>query len=131
MTGNRRELGGSFAHGPWHLRRAGYGAMQLAGGGGFGPPRDRYEALRVAVAPGVDHIDTAQYYSAGAVNRLIHEGAVPLSGRPGDREQGGRPPRPGGAPLRFEGLNGLDRRYGVLDQQHAVHRAGPVQLWGW
>ncbi len=75
MTGNRRELGGSFALGPWHVRRAGYGAMQLAGDGGFGPPRDRYEALRVAVAPGVDHIDTAQYY--GAVNELIHEELFP------------------------------------------------------
>ena len=47
MTGNRRELGGSFALGPWHVRRAGYGTMQLAGDGVFGPPRDRDEALRV------------------------------------------------------------------------------------
>ncbi len=77
MTGNRSELGGSFALGPWHVRRAGYGAMQLAGDGGFGPPRDRYEALRVAVAPGVDHIDAAQYYGAGTVNRFIHEELFP------------------------------------------------------
>ncbi len=37
MTGNGREFGGSFALGPWHLRRAAYGAIQLAGGGVFGP----------------------------------------------------------------------------------------------
>jgi hypothetical protein len=36
MTGNRRELGGSFALGPWHLRRAEYGAIQLAGDGSSG-----------------------------------------------------------------------------------------------
>jgi len=65
------DLGGSFALGPWRVRRAGYGAMQLAGDGVFGPPRDRDEALRVlraAVEAGVDHVDTAQYYGAGTVN---------------------------------------------------------------
>ena len=59
---NGRELGGSFALGPWRVRRAGYGVMQLAGDGVFGPPRDRGEALRVlraAVAAGMNHIDTA------------------------------------------------------------------------
>ena len=80
MTGNGRELGGSVALGPWRVRRAGYGAMQLAGDGIFGPPRDRDEALRVlraAVAAGVDHIDTAQYYGAGTVNELIREALYP------------------------------------------------------
>ena len=80
MTGNGRELGGSFALGPWRVHRAGYGAMQLAGDGVFGPPRDREEALRVlraAVAAGVDHIDTAQYYGAGTVNELIREALYP------------------------------------------------------
>ena len=80
MTGNGRELGWSFALGPWRVRRAGYGAMQLAGDGVFGPPRDRDEALRVlraAVAAGVDHIDTAQYYGAGTVNELIREALYP------------------------------------------------------
>jgi pyridoxine 4-dehydrogenase len=73
-------LGGSFALGPWRVRRAGYGAMQLAGDGVFGPPRDRDEALRVlraAVAAGVDHIDTAQYYGPGTVNELIREALYP------------------------------------------------------
>jgi pyridoxine 4-dehydrogenase len=55
MTGNGREPGRSFAPGPWHMRRARYGAMPLAGDGVFGPPRDRDEALRAlraAVAAG-------------------------------------------------------------------------------
>jgi pyridoxine 4-dehydrogenase len=70
VSGHGQELGGSFALGPWRVRRAGYGAMQLAGNGVFGPPRDRDEALRVlraAVAAGVDHIDTAQFYGPGTV----------------------------------------------------------------
>ena len=47
MTELGQELGGSFALGPWQVRRTGYGAMRLAGDGVFGPPRDRDEALRV------------------------------------------------------------------------------------
>jgi len=68
MTENGRELGGSFALGPQHVRRAECGAMQLPGDGVLGPPRDRDEALRAAVAAGLDHIDTAQYYGAGTVS---------------------------------------------------------------
>jgi pyridoxine 4-dehydrogenase len=74
------DLGGSFALGPWRVRRAGYGAMQLAGDGVFGPPRDRDEALlvlRAAVEAGVDHVDTAQFYGAGTVNQLIREALHP------------------------------------------------------
>jgi len=74
------DLGGSFALGPWQVHRAGYGAMQLAGDGVFGPPRDRDEAVRVlraAVEAGVDHVDTAQFYGAGAVNELIREALRP------------------------------------------------------
>jgi pyridoxine 4-dehydrogenase len=73
-------LGGSFALGRWRVRRAGYGVMQLAGDGYFGPPRDRDEALlvlRAAVTAGVDHIDTAQYYGPGTVNELIREALYP------------------------------------------------------
>ena len=80
MTELGQELGGSFALGPWRVRRTGYGAMQLAGDGVFGPPRDRDEALRVlraAVDAGVDHIDTAQYYGPGTVNELIREALYP------------------------------------------------------
>jgi len=60
--------------------RVEYGAMQLAGDGVFGPPRDRDEAiavLRAAVDAGVDHIDTAQYYGPGVVNQLIREALFP------------------------------------------------------
>jgi len=77
VTGHGQELGGSFSLGPWRVRRAGYGAMQLAGDGVFGPPRDRDEALRAAVAPGVDHIDTGQCYGAGTVNELIQDALFP------------------------------------------------------
>jgi pyridoxine 4-dehydrogenase len=60
--------------------RVGYGAMQLAGDGVFGPPHDRDEAiavLRAAVDAGVDHIDTAQYYGPGVVNELIRDALHP------------------------------------------------------
>jgi len=60
--------------------RVGYGAMQLAGDGVFGPPRDRDEAiavLRAAVEAGVDHIDTAEYYGPGVVNELIRDALHP------------------------------------------------------
>jgi pyridoxine 4-dehydrogenase len=75
-----RELAGTFALGSWRVRRVGYGAMQLAGDGVFGPPRNRDEALRVlraAVDSGVNHIDTAQYYGPGVVNELIREALYP------------------------------------------------------
>ncbi|MFF3403443.1 oxidoreductase [Streptomyces sp. NPDC002659] len=71
---------GTYALGAWQVRRIGYGAMQLAGDNVFGPPRDRDEALRVlraAVAGGVNHIDTAQYYGPGVVNELIREALHP------------------------------------------------------
>ncbi|MEU3563817.1 oxidoreductase [Kitasatospora sp. NPDC006786] len=71
---------GSYPLGPRRVHRIGYGAMQLAGDNVFGPPRDRDEALRVlraAVAGGVDHIDTAQYYGPGVVNELIREALHP------------------------------------------------------
>lgn len=58
------------------VRRIGFGAMQLAGPGVFGPPRDPDAAravLRRAIELGVDHIDTAQYYGPDVVNDLIRE----------------------------------------------------------
>ena len=60
--------------------RIGYGAMQLAGPGVFGPPRNRDAALAVlrrAVELGVDHIDTSQYYGPDVVNDLIREALHP------------------------------------------------------
>jgi len=74
------ELSGRYGIGRWRVHRAGFGAMQLAGDGVFGPPRDRAEAvavLRQAIADGVDHIDTAQYYGPGVVNELIREALHP------------------------------------------------------
>jgi pyridoxine 4-dehydrogenase len=62
------------------VRRIGFGAMQLAGPGVFGPPRDREAALAVlrrAVELGVDHIDTSQYYGPDVVNALIREALHP------------------------------------------------------
>jgi pyridoxine 4-dehydrogenase len=62
------------------VSRVGYGAMQLAGDGVYGPPRDLDEALAVlhaAVDAGVDHIDTAQFYGPGVVNSLIREALFP------------------------------------------------------
>ncbi len=70
----------TFALGRLRVRRPGYGAMQLAGPYAFGPPPDRASAigvLRAAVAAGVDHIDTAQYYGPGVVNDLIRDALHP------------------------------------------------------
>jgi len=74
------DAAGSYDLGGRRVRRVGYGAMQLAGDNVFGPPRDRDEALRVlqaAVAEGVNHIDTAQFYGPGVVNELIREALHP------------------------------------------------------
>jgi aryl-alcohol dehydrogenase-like predicted oxidoreductase len=76
-------LGGTASLGDRTVRRMGYGAMQLAGRGVFGPPKDRGEALRVlrrAVEAGVDHIDTSQYYGPDVVNELIQEALHPYDG---------------------------------------------------
>jgi aryl-alcohol dehydrogenase-like predicted oxidoreductase len=62
------------------VNRMGYGAMQLAGPGVFGPPKDRDQAfavLREAVAGGVDHIDTSDFYGPHVTNRIIREALHP------------------------------------------------------
>jgi len=62
------------------VNRVGYGAMQLAGPGVFGPPRDHDQALAVlreAVASGVNHIDTSDFYGPHVTNRLIREALHP------------------------------------------------------
>jgi pyridoxine 4-dehydrogenase len=69
-----------FALGSRSVKRLGYGAMQLAGPGVFGPPRDRDGAIRVlreAVALGVDHIDTSDFYGPHITNQLIREALAP------------------------------------------------------
>jgi pyridoxine 4-dehydrogenase len=70
----------TFPLGPRRVRRSGYGAMQLAGPWAVNPPADRASAvglLRAAVAAGIDHIDTAQYYGPDVVNDLIREALYP------------------------------------------------------
>ncbi|SPV16980.1 oxidoreductase [Burkholderia cepacia] len=70
----------AFRLGDRHVKRIGYGAMQLAGPGVFGPPKDRDAALNVlreAVASGVNHIDTSDFYGPHVTNRLIREALHP------------------------------------------------------
>jgi pyridoxine 4-dehydrogenase len=71
---------GTYRLGARMVRRLGYGAMQLAGPGVFGPPKDRGAALAVlreAVARGVDHIDTSDFYGPHITNQLIREALHP------------------------------------------------------
>ncbi|AZO69851.1 MAG: oxidoreductase [Mesorhizobium sp.] len=71
---------GTYKLGDRIVRRLGYGAMQLAGKGVFGPPKDPAAAiavLREAVAQGVNHIDTSDYYGPHVTNRLIREALAP------------------------------------------------------
>ena len=76
------QLGGHFTFpGTTHtVHRLGYGAMQLAGPGVWGPPRDPAAAvavLREAVAAGVNHIDTSDFYGPHVTNRIIKEALHP------------------------------------------------------
>jgi len=70
----------TYLLGDRQVRRIGYGAMQLAGPGVFGPPRDHAAALAVlrgAIAAGVNHIDTSDFYGPHVTNKLIHEALAP------------------------------------------------------
>jgi aryl-alcohol dehydrogenase-like predicted oxidoreductase len=70
----------TFKLGTRVVKRLGYGAMQLAGPGVFGPPKDRDAALAVlreAVTSGVNHIDTSDFYGPHVTNRLIREALAP------------------------------------------------------
>jgi pyridoxine 4-dehydrogenase len=69
-----------FSLGNRPVQRMGYGAMQLAGKGVFGPPKDRGTAIAVlkqAVASGVNHIDTSDYYGPHVTNQIIREALHP------------------------------------------------------
>ncbi|TIO10280.1 aldo/keto reductase family oxidoreductase [Mesorhizobium sp.] len=73
---------GTFTLGDRTVKRLGYGAMQLAGPGVFGPPKDRDAALAVlreAVAQGVNHIDTSDFYGPHVTNQVIREALAPYS----------------------------------------------------
>jgi pyridoxine 4-dehydrogenase len=74
------EQSDTFTLGHRTVKRLGYGAMQLAGPGVFGPPKDRDAALAVlreAVARGVNHIDTSDFYGPHVTNQLIREALHP------------------------------------------------------
>jgi pyridoxine 4-dehydrogenase len=71
---------GTFRLGDRDVNRMGYGAMRLSGPGIFGPPKDREQAiavLREAVASGVNHIDTSDYYGPHVTNQIIREALSP------------------------------------------------------
>lgn len=71
---------GTYTLGTRTVKRLGYGAMQLAGPGVFGPPKDKQtalEVLREAVAAGVNHIDTSDFYGPHVTNQLIREALHP------------------------------------------------------
>ncbi|TAT97451.1 aldo/keto reductase family oxidoreductase [Rhizobium ruizarguesonis] len=71
---------GTFNLGGRSVKRLGYGAMQLAGPGVFGPPKDHGAALAVlrdAVASGVNHIDTSDFYGPHVTNQIIREALHP------------------------------------------------------
>jgi pyridoxine 4-dehydrogenase len=77
LPGATFQMGGDLT-----VTRMGYGAMQLAGPGVFGPPRDRTEAiavLREVVAMGITHIDTSDYYGPYITNEIIREALHPYS----------------------------------------------------
>jgi pyridoxine 4-dehydrogenase len=73
-------LSDTFVLGDRRVKRLGYGAMQLAGPHVFGPPKDHAAALAVlrhAIASGVDHIDTSDFYGPHVTNKLIREALAP------------------------------------------------------
>ncbi len=79
---NTMQKAGTFELGSRSVGRLGYGAMQLAGPGVFGPPRDHDAAvavLRAAVEAGVNHIDTSDFYGPHITNRIIREALHPYA----------------------------------------------------
>ena len=81
-TTNETKLGGRFTFPgtPLTVQRLGYGAMQLAGPGVYGPPKDPDAAvavLREAIAAGVNHIDTSDFYGPHVTNQIIKQALHP------------------------------------------------------
>jgi aryl-alcohol dehydrogenase-like predicted oxidoreductase len=94
----QRELGGSFKLPGTSLtvNRLGYGAMQLTGPQVWGPPRDvdgAISVLREAVASGVNHIDTSDYYGPQVTNQIIKQALHPYPEDLVIVTKGGRSPR--------------------------------------
>jgi aryl-alcohol dehydrogenase-like predicted oxidoreductase len=123
-------LAGTARLGPHTVHRMGYGAMQLAGPGVFGPPWDRDEALRVLSAvreAGVDHVDTSQYYGPDVVNALLREALHPYDGITLVSKVGARRDDDGGW-LPWD--EPADLRQGIEDNLTAlgVERLGAVNL---
>src|SRR5436305_8889929 len=82
QSSDATKLGGSFTFPGTSMtvHRMGYGAMQLAGPGVFGPPRDPDAAvavLREAIATGVNHIDTSDFYGPHVTNQIIRRALHP------------------------------------------------------
>src|SRR3984885_3191245 len=76
----QEKLGGSYALAGTTVHRMGYGAMQLAGPGVYGPPKDvdgAIAVLRAAVEAGVNHIDTSDFYGPHVTNQLIKQALHP------------------------------------------------------
>ena len=86
--------GGTFSMaGDLTVARMGYGAMQLAGPGVFGPPKDRDAAiavLREAVEMGITHIDTSDFYGPHITNQIIREALHPYPARCTSSPRSGR-----------------------------------------
>ena len=94
----QKKIAGSFTlpGNSMTLNRMGYGAMQLAGPGVWGPPKDVNTAiavLREAVESGVNHIETSDYYGPHVSNQLIKQALYPLYQRSRDRHQNRRSSR--------------------------------------
>ena len=82
MTMTNTRQSGTYKLGHRSVQRLGYGAMQLAGAGVFGPPKDRDAALAVlreAIASGVNHIDTSDFYGPHITNQIIREALHPYA----------------------------------------------------
>src|SRR5256886_10030911 len=134
---SRNLPGGSYRVADLEFTRVGYGAMQLAGPGVFGPPKDRdaaIDVLRAAVDLGIRHIDTADFYGPYVTNELIREALAPypddlhIVTKVGARrdEQGGWPHARTPAELRAQVHDNL--RHLGLDALDVVNlRAGGVE----
>ena len=109
------KLGGTFTfpNTQYTVNRLGYGAMQLAGPGVWGPPPDVDAAiavLREAVAAGVNHIDTSDFYGPHVTNQIIKQALHPYPADLVHRHQGGCAPRRDKSWIPCPFAPGTDRR---------------------